>query len=120
MSCSGSEGDSGLEDCDFAVALGFVVYIFAGGGTQDKGTECFEGMLDGGVFSDDSGVEVYPCGFAFRKGGVGGDFHRGDEGAEGGAAACGEQYDLAAGGGEGGRGYEVVAGRAEQVETAFG
>lgn len=58
----------------------------------------------------DAGVEIDPAGFAIGQRGIGRYLHGGNEAAEGGAAARGEEDNLAAGGGKGRGGHEVVSG----------
>ena len=54
-----------------------------------------------------------------RQGGIRGDLHRRDEGSERGAATGGEQHDLATGSRQGGRGHQVVARGAQQVQAVL-
>jgi len=111
------ECDAVFEDGNLAVAVLFVAGFLAGGDGKDLVDEFGNEFLHGAAFDELSGREINPVGLVLGEHGIGGDLHGGHKGAEGRAATGGEEYDMATAGGEGRRGYEVVAGGGEQVET---
>ena len=111
------ECDAVFEDGNLAVAVLLVAGFFARGDGKDLVDEFGNEFLHGAAFDELSGGEIDPVGLVLGEYGIGGDLHGGHESAEGRAAAGGEEYDVAAAGGEGRGGYEVVAGGGEQVQT---
>ncbi len=114
------ECDAVFEDGNLAVAVLLVAGLFARGDGKDLVDEFGNEFLHGAAFDELSGREIDPVGLVLGEHGIGGDLHGGHKGAEGRAATGGEEHDMAAAGGEGRRGYEVVAGSREQVETIGG
>ena len=80
-------------------------------------TEVMQGLIHCLLLQEHSGIEVYPLGLAVCQVAVCRYFQRWDKCREGSAATGGEEDHLATGSSEGSRGYKVVAGGAEEVET---
>ena len=117
------QGYASFPGDEVVLAKGFGVgEALAAGGFEDEVEDALAHFGKGRLAAQDgAGIEVDDVGHAIGEGAVGGEFEDGSDGiAGGGAEASGEEDKIRACADLSGDGLDIVAGRAEQGESAGG